>query len=460
MMPFRQLIPKLAVLLLLLLGSLPAQGFSLLGPFTTWQTSPLGYNLLATDQGGPMDLGEDYRYTLPTVTYGFDESFLTFFGTDGVQAVDKAFQILNNLPTAANINLAAYPPGNAALLNFQAQALGVRDLKSTVLSLMVEQLGLADPVRFTWTLRDIQPNQNNTATNYWVVRRNFDPVSRFYSSFVNGTLYTYRIRHFTTPLVFTDAVEQTSDPAQENDRHLPVAGRSPAPGEFYTGLTQDDVGGIKFLLSSTRYHIETINPSVLLKTNTTISPWTPVGGTNANTNITTLIATGVRGGVEKITFQKLLFDSLLGLSHSVTNEWTDRVRVLTNNTFSSQVLQRVSTNVDILFTADDLGLTPLTFVPLTLTRSVMTFVNNAARNQTPPATLLNGPGEIHPPVLVTFNRIGEFIVNSNFQNPFLDEANATRAFVWGSFDGTATPPIIYPNTLSLQALEQQIGLRR
>lgn len=459
MMRFRQLIPKLAALLWLL-SSLSAQAFSLLGPFTAWQTSPLGYNLLATDQGGPMDIAEDYRYTLPIVTYGFDESFLTFFGTDGVRAVDKAFQILNNVPTASQINLAAYPPGNAALLNFQAQALGVRDVKSTVLNLMMEQLGLADPVRYTWTLRDIQPNLNNTATNYWVVRRNFDPVSRFYSSFVNGTLYTYRIRHFTTPLAYTDAVEQTSDPAQENDRHLPVAGRLPAPGEFYTGLTQDDAGGLKLLLSSTHYRVEALNASVQIVTNSVFSPWTPVGTTNGFATNATLITQGVRGGVEKIAFQKLLFDSLLGLTYSVTNVWTDRVRVLTNNYFTNQIVQRVSTNVDILFTADDLGVTPLTFAPITVIRSAMTFVNNAARNQTPPAALLNGPGEIHPPVLITFNRIGEFIVNSNFLNPFLDEANATRSFVWGSFDGTATPPTIYPNTLSLQALEQQIGLRR
>ena len=470
----RQLIFNLIAVLVLAGSVTPARAFSMLGPFTPWQTSALGYNLVATEAGGPMDIGEDYRLTLPVITYGFDESFLTFFGTAGVAAVDNAFTILNNLPAASQINLANYPPGNAALVNFQAQALGIRDLKSTVLSLMVEQLGLANPVRYTWTLRDLQPNANNTATNYWVVRRNFDPFSRFYSSFVNGTLYTYRIRNFTTPLAFTDAVEQTSDPAQENDRHLPVAGSLPTPGQFFTGLTQDDVGGLKFLLSSSRYHVETLNPSVSNYI-TSPSPWTPFGVTNAGGTNALLIALGVRGGVEKITFQKLQFDSLLGLPGGVTNVWTDRVRSLTNNYFTNQIVQRISTNVDILFAAEDLGLAPVGFVPLTVTRTAMSFLNNAALNQTPPATLLNGPGEIQVAagagggvgggggggaVLISFNRIGEFIVNSNFLNPFLDEANATRSFVWGSFDGTARPPTVYPNTLSLQSLEQQIGLRR
>lgn len=471
----RQLIFKLIAVVVLAGSVSPAHAFSMLGPFTPWQTSALGYNLVATEAGGPMDIGEDYRLTLPVITYGFDESFLTFFGTAGVTAVDNAFAILNNLPAASQINLANYPPGNAALVNFQAQALGIRDLKSTVLSLMVEQLGLANPVRYAWTLRDLQPNANNTATNYWVVRRNFDPFSRFYSSFVNGTLYTYRIRNFTTPLAFTDAVEQTSDPAQENDRHLPVAGPLPPPGQFFTGLTQDDVGGLKFLLSSTRYHVETLNPSVSNYI-TSPSPWTPFGVTNAGGTNALLIALGVRGGVEKITFQKLQFDSLLGLPVGVTNVWTDRVRSLTNNYFTNQIVQRISTNVDILFAAEDLGLAPVGFVPLTVTRTAMSFLNNAALNQTPPATLLNGPGEIQVAVggvggggaggggggavLISFNRIGEFIVNSNFLNPFLDEANATRSFVWGSFDGTARPPTVYPNTLSLQLLEQQIGLRQ
>ena len=387
----RQLIFNLIAVVLLAGSASPARAFSMLGPFAPWQTTALGYSLLATDPGGPMDIAEDYRLTLPFITYGFDESFITFFGTEGMAAVDAAFAVLNNLPAASQINLANYPPGNAALLNFQAQALGVRDVKSTVLSLLVEQMGLANPVRYTWTLRDLQPNASNTATNYWVVRRNFDPVSKFYSSFVNGTLYTYRIRNFTTPLAYTDAVEQTSDPAQENDRHLPVAGSVPAPGQFFTGLTQDDVGGLKFLLSSTRSHVETLSSSVSNFV-TYSSPWTPFGVTNAGGTNAILITQGVRGGVEKITFQKLQFDSLLGLPGGVTNVWTDRVRSLTNTFFTNQIVQRISTNVDILFAAEDLGLDPLTFTPLTVTRTPMSFVNNAALNQTPPATLLNGPG--------------------------------------------------------------------
>jgi hypothetical protein len=176
-----------------------------------------------------------------------------------------------------------------------------------------------------------------------------------------------------------------------------------------------------------------------------------------------VIAQGVRGGIEKITFQKLYIDPLLGLPHAVTNTWTDRVRILTNNYFTNTVVERVSTNVDILFAADDLGLVATSFAPVTVTRTAMSFLNHAALNQIPPAAPLNGPGQVSiggaSAILVTFNRIGEFIVNSNFLNPFLDESNASRSFVWGSFDGSGNPPTVYPDSLSIQALEQQIGLR-
>jgi len=152
----RQFIPSLLVAVALLCAGSPASAFSLLGPFASWQTSAIGYNLpgATVEPGGPMDIGEDYRITIPYITYGFDTSFLTFFGTAGVQAVDDAFAILNSIPVASQINLTNYPAGNAALVNFQAQTLGIRDLKSTVLSMLVQQLGLADPVRYTWTLHD------------------------------------------------------------------------------------------------------------------------------------------------------------------------------------------------------------------------------------------------------------------------------------------------------------------
>lgn len=53
----RQLILNLIAVVALAVSTSPARAFSMLGPFTPWQTSALGYSLVATDPGGPMDIG-------------------------------------------------------------------------------------------------------------------------------------------------------------------------------------------------------------------------------------------------------------------------------------------------------------------------------------------------------------------------------------------------------------------
>jgi hypothetical protein len=52
-----------------------ARAFSLLGPYSAWQTSDIGYDLPATtgaENGGPRLRGDEYRLSTPVVTYGFD----------------------------------------------------------------------------------------------------------------------------------------------------------------------------------------------------------------------------------------------------------------------------------------------------------------------------------------------------------------------------------------------------
>jgi hypothetical protein len=56
-----------------------------------------------------MDINSGYRWNVPMVTYGFDKSFLDFFGTNGVAAVENAIQTLNNLPPASTMMLTNYP---------------------------------------------------------------------------------------------------------------------------------------------------------------------------------------------------------------------------------------------------------------------------------------------------------------------------------------------------------------
>ena len=85
----RRLIPKLFTLAVAATLVVDASAFSLMGPFASWQTAAIGYNLPG-DVGGPMTLSEDYRITVPVLNYGFDGTFLSFFGANGVAAVNAA----------------------------------------------------------------------------------------------------------------------------------------------------------------------------------------------------------------------------------------------------------------------------------------------------------------------------------------------------------------------------------
>ncbi len=61
-----------------------------------------------------------------------------------------------NNPTGTINGLDGYSAGlsefplNSRQFNYQAQALGMYDLKSVTMGLMMEQLGLANPVRYDW----------------------------------------------------------------------------------------------------------------------------------------------------------------------------------------------------------------------------------------------------------------------------------------------------------------------
>ena len=58
------------------------------------------------------NLGEEYRWNSPIVTYSYDESFLNYFGSNGVVAIEKGMDILNSIPSASSIKT-NYPPSSA-----------------------------------------------------------------------------------------------------------------------------------------------------------------------------------------------------------------------------------------------------------------------------------------------------------------------------------------------------------
>src|ERR1700678_1262157 len=103
---------KLTKSVFLALGLAAAQhacAFTLWGPSEVWQTPDLDYSnpagstrfyyffvepgLDGRENGGPKNFGEGSRLTTPILTYGFDDTFLDYFGAQGVAAVDAAMQV-------------------------------------------------------------------------------------------------------------------------------------------------------------------------------------------------------------------------------------------------------------------------------------------------------------------------------------------------------------------------------
>ncbi len=272
-----QLIKKSVVPLIILSGIQNSSAFSLLGPFDTWQAVEIGYQLPG-DKGGPMALGEEYRINTPNITYSFDESFINFFGVRGIQEVEKAMAMLNSVPPVSKMSadLSEFP-SSAPRPNGRALALQLSDLKTTAASAVLEQIGLAAPERYVWTLR------NRTVVDevpyYSVLQRNFDPVTQAPSRYVNGVGYTFQIlQTYIDPVVY-EAVPLVLDPTDplfttlvsfvgmnggSASRNYNTFDSLAAPaGLHYSSLTRDDAGALRYLLSSANLNNENPIPDVL-----------------------------------------------------------------------------------------------------------------------------------------------------------------------------------------------------
>ena len=278
--------------LLLLAGGPSAFGFSLLGPTNAeaFQIPAIGYNLSGAatgfgDNGGNADIGtprniaEEYRWNTPNLFYAFDANFLGFFGTGGAAQVDAAFAMFNNLSNVSSYSsdLSEWPL-NTSRINFTAANLNLLDLKSSTMGLIIEQLGLAQPDRWTWALHDRFPVPGAPCPNidYVVIQRNYDPVTQLFSPMVNDVLYDYVIAELCplnpnpfAPLL-ADAVEINPDTDRVADNLTAVASQSIIFGQYYTSLTRDDIGGLRYLLSFTNLNTEateTNTPSFLVVSN-------------------------------------------------------------------------------------------------------------------------------------------------------------------------------------------------
>jgi hypothetical protein len=445
-----------------------SHGFALLGPFDTWQDAAKNYLATAIyggDLGGPQNLGEEYRYTVPTLYYAFDSSFLDYFGQQGAAEIDKAMAVFNALPPVSSMSadLKEFPL-NTQRINVRGATLGLLDVKTRTMSLIAEQLGLAQAERFAWTLRArVLPNGAQCPNHIlYTIRRNFDPVTWQPTPYVNGTLYTYIMVFACSPAPeFTDAFEVSVDPLAPQFTSVSSFGIPTSPfGKFYTGLTRDDVGGLRYLYRPGNFNYEAMPPDVSQDQTTAFAPYFPIsillGSGISFTNLfgTNAIAptTAVRGGIDKVSFVRVNYESGVGrlLSPFITNRFSSVI--VTNGIVAVEKLQRVVVQPDFVFTARDLVVEgPPTQIPAG-DRTVPNF-NTALRFNG-----LNGPGTIDTgvQVTITYNKIGEIFSNSGVNSSPSAEVTAGSFFQWASFDGTSKSPVIYPSGTSIREFEARI----
>jgi len=435
------------ILLALLSSGAVCPAFSLLGPYAKWMDYTNGYRKDG-DIGGPMNIGQGYRWNVPIVTYAFDQSFLDFFGSNGVSAVEHAIQILNRLPRASSIVLTNYPLSSERE-NYPAEAQGLYDLKSVTLSLLLEQMGLAEPTRYVYTLRrtdsfflqfPYQAEWSDWFIPYYIIKRNFDPKTLTGSSYVNGTLYGGYVYSWSNSLTLAFADVEEFAVELFSDTHTAVADRGSQyttfAGHFYSGFTRDDVGGLRYLLRK-----ETVNYEILLPDVHRVEPPAPpIPGApppppppdppGVGPPANRFVNGALRPGVEKITFVRHPYNSRLARASTKSYRFIDTY--ILNGIVRQQPVERVVTQPDFLFSAADSN-TGKWAPPLYERTAASNWWNSVAGSTNADRT---GPGVIRPPVKITFRR-----------NPWLITDDSFPAYSgprFGSFDGSTRPPVAYP----------------
>jgi hypothetical protein len=405
----------------LIASTFESAAFSLLGPIQPWMQMTNGVFSIG-DIGGPMCISNAYRWNVPVVTYGFDQSFLNYFGSNGVAAVESAIQILNELPLASQLVLTNYPR-NSEAMNYAADAQSLYDLKSVTLSLLLEQMGLGQPTRNIFVLKQWNPLfisdpyegqwPEGTIPNY-IVQRNFDPQTLNANSYVNGSLYS---AHVASQNNQNSIISIPVDPLRFTTA---VADFNLESGGFYTGLTYDDAGGLAYLLSTNNVNYETLLSGVV------------GAGTNANS----FVNGAWRPGMDKMTFIPQPVDSESGSFLPITNYFNDSY--ITNGIWQQQMV-RIISQPDFLFSAGDVTL-GIPTIPFYSRTGSTNWLNDAVANGN---TNNAGPGVIQPQVQIIFNKLGRKLVSDG---SISDEQVFDESQFWSSFDSSTNAPVVYPIT--------------
>ena len=203
------------------------------------------------------NLGEEYRWNSPVITYTYDESFLNYFGSNGVVAIEKAMGILNAIPPASTI-ATNYPPASASennLWNYpvrpdrfhpRAYTARILDIKSYALAELFGFMGLGNPEDSAFQLEFGS-----------VTLRNWDPISYGPSKYVNGTLLSWVVLGATNAQPFPiDVTKPIITLAGTTDHRVPRLDE----GKYLVAPTRDDIGGYRYLYRKDNFNMEGLPP--------------------------------------------------------------------------------------------------------------------------------------------------------------------------------------------------------
>jgi len=410
---------------------------------------------LPSDIGGPMPIGSEYRWSVPVVSYAFDESFVEYFGAEGMHQVEAAFRVLNDVPSASELVPARYPT-RITRPNYSAMAAGLLDLKSTTLGLVVEQLGLAQPKRSIAVLREINPALqgfypfSRQYDPYWsevlaelFEFRNYDPRTCVPSNYVNDRLYEFA---FYSPV--WGAVSDTIEFSATLDwAHQAVADGLPDAGYYFSGLSRDDIGGLRYLLNFTNVNVEPLLSDVRY-----------LSGYRSNQQSIEAPVAASRPGRERIKFVRHPYVPKTARSAPLRYRFTDYT--FDGAKIQARKAERVIDQPDILFCVDDGTATPTNYIsmPSVLQTGTAGWINNAAVNGNFGGA---GPGTIVPKIRIGFQRLGDKIDTyfgaSGFHGTdWVYDGKRT----WGAFGSGATHVTTFPTPKYLEQNHDDFIIRQ
>ena len=299
---------------LMLVGVESSRGFVMIGPMLAPEVSQGATDFNITDDlGGPKELKHFFRWNNPFLTYTFDQSFVRYFGLEGMDAVHDAFGVLNDFFIPADGSYKGVSSMdfardgflsnfNTTWVNTTAQNSQIIDIKSLTLGMLVNHLGVGNPHRYAYTVKGITTNTTATQWSFNVGLKNFDPVTWQPTDVINGVQYSYRLIHDAAPQAggpitaptFVDMEEFTTDTS--GNAWTAVSGIVDAfygntaiywtdtPTAFSFGvyydannamggqyqprhaLTYDDVGALKYMYRTNNFVWEDLDASANLVT--------------------------------------------------------------------------------------------------------------------------------------------------------------------------------------------------